>query len=128
MGRAFAAVRDSEVAARSLGIDPARFKLTAFALSGVLAGLSGATLAYLSGVVKAAKFDVFFAISYLLYAVVGGVQSLGVVTCSLGSAELVSGGRLHARARVKRREQLRRVTSVLYEGTGHLDERKVYGP
>lgn len=76
VGRAFTATRDSEVAARSLGIDPARFKLTAFALSGVLAGLSGATLAYLSGVVKAAKFDVFFAISYLLYAVVGGVQSL----------------------------------------------------
>src|SRR5690606_1862589 len=40
-GRAFLAIRDSETAARSMGIDTARYKTAAFAISAGITGIAG---------------------------------------------------------------------------------------
>src|SRR5207249_1058662 len=47
VGRAFRAIRDSENTAISMGIDPVRYKLLAFALSGFIAGIGGGCAGYL---------------------------------------------------------------------------------
>ena len=44
-GRAMVAVRDSEIAARSIGLNPVAIKTAAFAISAVFAGLAGAIFA-----------------------------------------------------------------------------------
>ncbi|MGH2143955.1 ABC transporter permease subunit, partial [Enterococcus faecalis] len=45
-GRAFVAIRDSEVSAQSMGIHLARYKSLSFAISAALAGLGGALYAH----------------------------------------------------------------------------------
>ena len=76
VGRALAAAAESDSAARSLGIDPARCRLTAFAFSSVVAALGGIVYAYLGGVLDPGHFAAFLSVQYLLYAVVGGAGSL----------------------------------------------------
>ncbi|HEV7679724.1 MAG TPA: ATP-binding cassette domain-containing protein [Candidatus Dormibacteraeota bacterium] len=76
-GRAFFAVRGSEVAAASLGIDVTRYKLLAFAISGVIAGIAGNLFAANSGAVDTREFTVTVSLFYLSIAVVGGLTSTG---------------------------------------------------
>lgn len=76
-GRAFFAVRGSEMAAASLGIDVIRFKLAAFALSGVLAGIGGGLLMMEQRTVVPSQFLFTVSLQYLAIAVVGGLGSLG---------------------------------------------------
>ena len=75
-GRAFFAVRGSEMAAASVGIDVVRYKLIAFALSGVLAGLGGALLMIEQRTVVPDQFLFTISLQYLAIAVVGGLGSL----------------------------------------------------
>lgn len=76
-GRAFFAVRGSEMAAASLGIDVVRTKMVAFALSGTLAGLGGSLLLTEQRTVVPAQFFFTWSLFYLSVAVVGGLGSLG---------------------------------------------------
>jgi len=76
-GRAFFAVRGSEVAAASLGIDIMRTKLVAFAISGVLAGVAGGLTMAELGTVSPDEFRVDRSLFFLSIAVVGGLGSLG---------------------------------------------------
>ena len=76
-GRAFFAVRGSEVAAASLGISVARTKLVAFAVSGALAGMAGNLLLVRDQVVSPDAFRVEVSLFFLAVAVVGGLSSLG---------------------------------------------------
>ena len=76
-GRAFFAVRGSEMAAASLGIDVIRYKLVAFAVSGVLAGLGGSLLMLEQRTVVPSQFLFTVSLQYLAIAVVGGLASLG---------------------------------------------------
>jgi branched-chain amino acid transport system permease protein len=88
-GRAFFAVRGSEIAAASLGVDVTRTKLTAFAISGALTGLAGNLL--MTGTRTATPVNFQFSVSlfYLGVAVVGGITSLGgAVASSLAFAGL----------------------------------------
>ncbi|MFN2640940.1 MAG: ATP-binding cassette domain-containing protein, partial [Actinomycetota bacterium] len=88
-GRAFFAVRGSETAAASLGIDVTRYKLLAFAISGMLAGIAGNLLITGAGSVNAeAQFGFDKSLFYLAVAVVGGVSSLGG---AIGAAILFAG-------------------------------------
>ncbi|HVF75515.1 MAG TPA: ATP-binding cassette domain-containing protein [Acidimicrobiales bacterium] len=88
-GRAFSAVRGSEMAAAALGIDVVRYKLVAFALSGALAGLGGALIMVEQRTVVPSQFLFTVSLQYLAIAVVGGLASLpgavaaGVVFASL---------------------------------------------
>lgn len=83
-GRMLAAIRQSETAAASLGIDVLRCKAMAFAASAFLGALGGGLLAPLTSYLDPAQFGVIQAISLLAMAVIGGMRSpVGAV---LGSA------------------------------------------
>jgi branched-chain amino acid transport system permease protein len=77
LGRRMLAVRANERAAAAAGVNVGRTKVTAFALSGLIAGLGGALLGYHQGAISAQSFD--FSRSILLLAVtyIGGVGSVG---------------------------------------------------
>jgi branched-chain amino acid transport system permease protein len=76
LGRTFRAVRDSEVAAASAGINLAWAKTLAFALSGVYAGVAGSLLAIQNEIVNPLSFTFLLSILLLVGVVVGGLGSL----------------------------------------------------
>ena len=79
-GRAMTAVRDSETSAESMGINLARTKTLAFALSAACTGLAGALFAHRLNYLAPDAFTIITSIQLLLMVVVGGVGSLhGVI-------------------------------------------------
>ena len=75
-GRAFVAIRDSEVSAQSLGIHLARYKTLSFATSAALAGVGGALYAHKLKFISPDQFDILQSIDLVLMIVVGGVGSV----------------------------------------------------
>ncbi len=75
-GRAMMAVRDSEVSAQSMGVNLARTKTTAFALSAGITGLAGALFAHKLGFLSPESFTVLQSLELLVLVVVGGIGSL----------------------------------------------------
>jgi branched-chain amino acid transport system permease protein len=75
-GRAFVAIRDSEVSAASMGIHPARFKAIAFALSAAITGIAGALYAHQLRIVTPDQFTVLQSIELLMMVVIGGLGSI----------------------------------------------------
>jgi branched-chain amino acid transport system permease protein len=75
-GRVFRAVRDSEIAAASVGVNLAGYKTLAFALSGAYAGVAGSLLAIQKELVSPLTFTFLLSITVLVGAVVGGLGSL----------------------------------------------------
>jgi branched-chain amino acid transport system permease protein len=76
IGRGFVAIRDGEIAAQMLGIDPIRYKALAFAISGLYAGIAGALYAPLLGYVSPEGFDLFQMVLQKSMIVIGGVGSV----------------------------------------------------
>ena len=74
IGRAFVAVRDSEVAAESLGIDLLRYKALAFGISGFYAGVAGGLYSALLNFVAPEGYDLFQIIIQKSTIVVGGMD------------------------------------------------------
>jgi len=75
-GRAWVAIRDSEIAAQSMGVHLARYKTMAFAYSATLMGAAGALFAHKIGFLAPDIFSVLLSIQFLLMVVVGGLGSL----------------------------------------------------
>jgi branched-chain amino acid transport system permease protein len=73
LGRAFAAVRDSEVSAQAMGVDIARTKTMAFGLSCAFVGLGGALMGLFAGAFNNETFNFLLAIQLLLMIVIGGL-------------------------------------------------------
>ncbi|MGB9369551.1 MAG: branched-chain amino acid ABC transporter ATP-binding protein/permease [Xanthobacteraceae bacterium] len=71
-GKAMVAVRESETAARSVGLNPVSIKTAAFAISAVFAGLAGAIFAPLMMFVAPDSFPFSQSILFLLAVIVGG--------------------------------------------------------
>jgi sulfate-transporting ATPase len=84
-GRAWFAVKGSEIAAASLGIHVTRYKLLAFGASGFLAGAAGSLIMTHQQVATSTSFAPNVSLFFLAIAVVGGLNSLGG---ALGSAAL----------------------------------------
>jgi ABC-type branched-subunit amino acid transport system ATPase component/ABC-type branched-subunit amino acid transport system permease subunit len=76
-GRAFFAVRGSEMAAVSLGIDVIRYKLLAFALAGGICGVAGTLIMTDLRTTSPVEFQFTVSLFYLGVAVIGGLTSLG---------------------------------------------------
>lgn len=77
-GRAFIAVRDAEVAATSMGINTALYKVTAFGISALYAGIAGALLYMTVAFVAPESFDLFnLSINPIAYLVIGGLAAPG---------------------------------------------------
>jgi branched-chain amino acid transport system permease protein len=75
-GRAWVAIRDSEIAAQSMGVNLAVYKTMAFAYSAALMGVAGALFAHKIGFLAPDIFSVLLSIQLLLMVVVGGLGSL----------------------------------------------------
>ncbi len=75
-GRAFTAVRDSEISAQAMGINITKTKAMSFGFSAAIAGLSGALLGHFSGAFNHETFNVILSIQLLLMIVVGGLGSI----------------------------------------------------
>jgi len=71
-GRAMRAVRASETASQSLGLDLIAMRVTAFALSAAAAGLAGGVFAPLTAFVSPSAFTFFQSILFLLVVIIGG--------------------------------------------------------
>lgn len=76
VGRAFVAIRDQDIAAEVIGVDPARYKLLAFALSSAFVGLAGALTAYWTQILTWERFTLDVSILYLAMIIVGGLGSI----------------------------------------------------
>jgi branched-chain amino acid transport system permease protein len=86
-GRAFRAIHDSEIAARALGVDIARYKLLAFVLSAVYAAVAGSYLSLFDGFVTPDSASFLRSIEFVVMAVLGGLGS--VFGSIVGAALLV---------------------------------------
>jgi ABC-type branched-subunit amino acid transport system ATPase component/ABC-type branched-subunit amino acid transport system permease subunit len=75
-GRAMVAVRDSETAARSIGLNPVTIKTASFAVSAAFAGLAGAVYSPLMMFVAPDSFPFSQSILFLLAVIVGGAGAL----------------------------------------------------
>ncbi len=75
-GRAFVAIRDSEISAQSMGIHLARYKTIAFALSAALTGIAGALYAHKLRFISPEQFTILQSIELLIMIVIGGLGSI----------------------------------------------------
>jgi branched-chain amino acid transport system permease protein len=75
-GRALVIVRDSEIAAASLGVNIARFKVIAFAFSAFYTAAAGGLLANLVRYLNPESFNVNLSIMFLAMIVIGGLGSI----------------------------------------------------
>jgi branched-chain amino acid transport system permease protein len=76
IGRVLIAMRDSQAACGTLGLNQRWFRVGLFGASAGIAGLGGALLAGVRGTVDAASFQAFNGLLLLLLAVVSGVTSV----------------------------------------------------
>ncbi|HZS15973.1 MAG TPA: branched-chain amino acid ABC transporter permease [Candidatus Dormibacteraeota bacterium] len=75
-GRALQAVRERELAASLMGVDLARWKVSAFVISSFLAGISGALLASLVSFIQPDFWSLVLSIQFVAAVIVGGVGTI----------------------------------------------------
>lgn len=75
-GRAITAIRDDDIAAKSIGINLTKYKLMAFVSSAVIAGFAGVLYALNFASLVAKKFDYNLSINILVMVVLGGMGSI----------------------------------------------------
>ncbi|CAN5630232.1 hypothetical protein BH10ACT2_BH10ACT2_18720 [soil metagenome] len=76
-GRVIIAVRENERAAQSFSVNIVRAKLTAFVISGFVAGVGGALYAHLNQAFSVTSYNTGEGFSVFITAVIGGIGSLG---------------------------------------------------
>jgi branched-chain amino acid transport system permease protein len=86
VGRAFVAIRDSEIAAEAMGINLSWYKTLAFAVSAFYTGIAGGLMAFALQHVSAGSFNLILSITFLAMIIVGGLGS--VMGSILGAALL----------------------------------------
>lgn len=92
VGRAWEALREDEIACRSLGINPTNTKLTAFAIGAMFGGFAGSFFATREGFISPESFTFVESAVILAIVMLGGMGSqIGVVIASvvlIGGTEL----------------------------------------
>lgn len=84
IGRAWEALREDEIACRSLGLNPMAIKLSAFTLGAMFAGLGGAFFAARQGIVSPESFSFIESALILAIVVLGGMGSqMGVIGAAI---------------------------------------------
>ncbi len=73
-GQAMRAIRDSEVAGQSIGLNPVLVRVAAFVLSAMMAGLAGGVFASITGFISPESFPFFQSIMFLLVVMIGGAD------------------------------------------------------
>ncbi len=95
VGRAFVAIRESEIAAQTMGINMAKYKTVAFAISAFYTGVAGGLFAYLITYISPDSFSIELSIDFIAMIVIGGMGSIagsviGAVILT-GMQQLLSG-------------------------------------
>lgn len=75
-GRAMVAIRDSEISAQSMGVNIAKYKTVAFAISAGITGLAGALMGHKFNYLSPDTFNIIISVQLLLMVVVGGLGSV----------------------------------------------------
>jgi branched-chain amino acid transport system permease protein len=76
VGRAFIAIREDEVLAKSIGINAMRYKIIAFVIASAMAGLAGCLYAHYFLFISPVSFDVAQSINVVLMVIIGGSNSI----------------------------------------------------
>lgn len=75
-GRAFVALRDSETAARSMGVNLAVYKVLAFSISAAVTGLAGCLYAHKLSFISPEMFTLLLSLEFIIVILIGGISSL----------------------------------------------------
>jgi branched-chain amino acid transport system permease protein len=76
IGRAFIALRESEIAAQTIGVDLAKYKTIAFAVSAFYTGVAGGLFAFLITYLSPDAFTIELSIDFIAMIVIGGMGSI----------------------------------------------------
>ena len=75
-GRAFLAIRESEIAAQASGVPVATYRALAFGISAFYTGVAGGLFAFVVGFLSPDAFDVFLSVDFVVMIIVGGLGSV----------------------------------------------------
>mgnify|MGYP001627122220 CR=1 FL=1 len=75
-GRAWMAIRENEIASAIMGVNVAKYKVLAFAIGSMLAGIAGALYAHVIGYIAPSDFGIAKSLDLLAISVIGGMASL----------------------------------------------------
>lgn len=83
-GRGFIAVHDDEVAASAMGINPTRYKVTAFVIGAFFAGIAGGLYAHHKSFLSPTGFDFMKSIDIVVMVILGGMgRTAGVIVAAI---------------------------------------------
>jgi len=83
-GRGFLAVHDDEVAAGAMGLNPTRYKVTAFVVGAFFAGIAGALYAHHKRVLQPDGFNFIKSIDIVVMVILGGMgRTVGVILAAI---------------------------------------------
>lgn len=83
-GRGFIAVHDDEIAASSVGINPVRYKVTAFVFGAFFAGIAGGLYAHHKSFLSPTGFDFMKSIDIVVMVILGGMgRTAGVIVAAI---------------------------------------------
>ena len=86
-GRAFIAIRDSETAGKSMGIDLAAYKVKSFGISAAITGLAGVLFAHKMTFISPEMFTLLLSIEFIMVIIIGGALLLAVLWFLLTALE-----------------------------------------
>lgn len=75
-GRAFVAIRDSETAAKSMGVNISLYKVKSFAISAAITGFAGCLFAHKLSFISPEMFTLQLSIEFIMVIIIGGILSL----------------------------------------------------
>jgi branched-chain amino acid transport system permease protein len=75
-GRAFIAIRDSETAAQSIGVNLSVYKVVAFSIGAAMTGLAGCLYAHKMSFISPEMFTLLLSLEFVIVILIGGVGSL----------------------------------------------------
>ena len=91
-GRAIVSVREDEIAAKAMGIDVGNYKILAFVMGSLFAGLGGALYAHINGFLHPNTFNFIKSFDPMIIIVLGGLGSMtGTVAASFAWALMLEG-------------------------------------
>lgn len=90
VGRAFVAIRDNDIAAEIMGINIFRYKVLAFCISSVFAGVSGSLMVHYMGMAHYEHYTLINSIWYLGMIIVGGMGSVTGVIFGVVALKILS--------------------------------------
>jgi len=90
VGRALRALHSGEMAAASLGVNPARYKVQVFVLSAAYASIAGSLYAHTVNFISPSSFGFVFSVELVVMVVIGGMASVWGAPIGAGAITLLA--------------------------------------